>query len=147
MNIFDRCPTSGKPYMSSSPFSVSDGMRFRGKGVSGLAAAGTITNIDYKLTEERYLNGCEMILKDHAFGDSCNFEVVDVDNILGYGAGTVIDRFAEDWFFASTEDQGQFIIDYPAKILANLYIRIAFTSTGASPVKVRCNFFLHKKVA
>lgn len=142
------CPTSGRALMPFRPFSDSEGFRFRGKGVSGLATASTVTNIDLKITEERFINGCEVILKDQAFGDSCNFEIVDVDNIIGYGAGVVLDRFAESWFFSGdVQDQGQFILDYPAKIIAGLYIRIAYTSTGGTNVQVRCNYFLHKKAA
>lgn len=127
------------------PFESSYGLRFRGKGISGTIPAGTTDNVDYKLTADRYLNGCHLIIKNHAWDDSLKFQVVDIDNILGYGAGVVLDEFGTTWCFAEDkQDQGLFKIEYPAKVLANLYIRIAYTSTGGTDVKVHCNLFLHQ---
>lgn len=125
-----------------------DKVKFRGKGIAGTAIAGTTTNIDYKLTEARLLDGVKMILKDQAFGDSVKFQVVDVDNILGYGAGTVLDEFGNSWYVsADTQDQGAINLPYSAEISANLYIRIVYNSTGATNVSVQANLWLHKYMA
>lgn len=130
-----------------TPFSDSDGFRARLKGFSGTATLGQTTNIDYLVSEERYINGAQLILQNQVFGDKVNFEIVDVDDILGLGAGTVLDTFAEDWFIDSSNMNQQIIkIEYPAKILAGLYVRVKYTSTGASNVDVRCNLLLHKKI-
>lgn len=130
--------------IQTSPFEYSFGVRFRGKGISGTAAPFTTSNVDYKVTEARYINGCHLILKNHVWDDSLKFQIVDVDNVLGYGAGAVLDEFGTTWKFADDkQDQGLFKIEYPAKILANLYIRIAYTSVGAVPVNIHCNLFLH----
>lgn len=127
------------------PFESSYGLRFRGKGITGVADPLTNSNIDYKLTADRYLNGCQLIIKTANWGDYVKFQVVDVDNILGYGAGTVLDQFGDTWYLSSAEqNQGVFKIEYPAKIVVNLYIRIVYTNTGALPVNVACNLFLHQ---
>ena len=127
------------------PFENSYGLRFRGNGISGTAAAGSTTNIDHKLTADRYLNGCELLVNTATWGDYVKFQVVDVDNILGYGAGTVLDEFGSTWYVASDRQlQGIFKIEYPAKVLANLYIRLVYVSTGVAPVGVACNLFLHQ---
>lgn len=129
-------------------FANSDGFRFRGKGISGTATKNTTSNIDYKLTEERYINGCNLILKNHAFGDSVKFQVIDIDNVIGYGNNVVLDEFGTDWYIAEdAQNQGVILLPYPAKILANLYIRIVYNSVGILlNVSVKCNLFLHKKV-
>jgi hypothetical protein len=127
---------------------TADKVKFRGQGISGTATAGVTTNIDYKLTEARLLDGVHMILKDHAFGDSVKFQVVDVDNILGYGAGVVLDTFGESWFIvADVQSQGSINLPYSAEVLAGLYVRVAYTSVGVTNVKFQCNLFLHKYMA
>ena len=122
-----------------------DKVKFRGQGISGTITAGTTANIDHKLTEARLLDGVHLILKDQAFGDSVKFQVVDVDNILGYGAGVILDTFGDSWFVTSdTNSQGAINLPYSAEVLAGLYVRVAYTSVGATNVKVQCNLFMHK---
>lgn len=124
---------------------ASDRINFKGHGKAGTVTAGQVGNIDLKITEERLLNGVQIILKNHVNGDKAKLQVVDVDNILGYGAGTVLSEYATDWYFAGdTENQGIFKLEYVANILTNLYLRIAYTSTGQSNVEVKANYFLHK---
>lgn len=138
--------TDGSPLIRQMPFASACGFRFRGKGIKGTATAGQTSNIDYKITDERYINGVHLFLENHTIDDTVNFEIVDVDNILGYGAGVVLDRFSESWIVCSEQsDQHMVIIPYPARIIAGLYIRIAYASAGSTDVIVRCNFFLHKK--
>jgi hypothetical protein len=141
--------SSGYLYSYQSPFASSAGFRFRGHGMAGTATKNTTSNIDFKILEERYLNGCMLILKNHVFGDKLKFQVVDVDNIVGYGAGTVLDEFGTDWYVSEdSQDQGMITIPYPAKIIAGLYIRIVYISVGTeNDVQLKCNLFLHKKVA
>lgn len=124
---------------------TADSVKFRGKGITFTATAGTTTSHDYKITEGRLCSGTELILANHVFGDSVKFQVVDVDNILGYGAGTVLDEFATDWYVAPGQSmQGQTILPYSAEIIAGLYIRLIYNSTGGTNVSVACNLFLHK---
>lgn len=130
----------------SRAFSNSDGFRFRGKGITGTATKNDSSNIDYKLTEERYINGVNLILKDHVWGDSVKFQVVDKDGVY-YPAGTVLDEFGTDWYVdPAICAQGQIIIPYPAKVIANLYLRIVYSSVGTvNNVSLKANLFLHKK--
>lgn len=129
-----------------TPFCAADGFRFRGVGMYGTATAGTETNIVKKMTEERYINGVHMILKNHAFGDWVHFEVVDVDNVLGFGANTLLDRFGSTWYvIEDQQSQNAVLLPYPAKLLVNLYIRIVYHSVGLLDVSVQANLFTHKK--
>lgn len=124
-----------------------DKCNFKGFGISGTAVAGTTTHIDYKLTEERLVYGGQAMLKNHAFGDKIKFQVVDVDNVLGLGAGTVLGEYMKDWNVADDiQVQPIVMVDFPTKISANLYFRIAYTSVGAANVSVCVNIFCFKVV-
>lgn len=138
---------TGVIFRYNAPFSSSAGFRFRGHGVSGTGTKNTTSNTDYLVTEERYINGCNVICKNHVFGDYVKFQIVDVDNIIGYGANTVLDEFGSEWYLSEDkQDQGLVLLQYPAKIVAGLYIRVVYVSTGTTnDVMLRCNLFLHKK--
>lgn len=138
--------SEGTPINKASAFHSSDGFRARLHGNEGTATAGQTTNIDFLISQERYVNGVRVMLVNHVDGDKMNFEVVDVDNILGYGAGLVLDQFGKDWYIDSNIcTQPDVIIPYPAKVIAGLYIRLAYVSVGVTNVTVRSNMYLHWK--
>jgi hypothetical protein len=125
-----------------------DKVKFRGVGISFTATAGTTTSYDYKLTEARLISGTRLLIRNQAWADTIRFQVVDVDNVLGYGAGVVLDEFATNWCVTTEkEDQGPTILPYSAEVLANLYIRFIYNSTGAQNVDVKCNIWAHKYMA
>lgn len=125
-----------------------DKCNFKGFGISGTAIAGQSTNIDYKLTEERLVYAGQAILKNHVFGDSIKFQVVDVDNILGLGAGLVLGEYMAGWLVADdTQAQPIVHVDFPTRISADLYFRIVYTSMGANAVSVGVNIFCLKVIA
>jgi hypothetical protein len=127
-------------------FSNPDNLKFRGTGIESTATLGVTSNIDYKLTENRYLNGLQIILKDHFVGDNLDLQVIDKDNILGYGANTVLDQFGTSWFVApDVYSQGLITLPYAALVAKDLYIRLKYNSKGTTDVKVFVNLFLHKK--
>ena len=141
-------PTDSDGYTvrRSRAFSASDGYRFRGTGVSNTATKNTTTNIDYKMPEDRMINGVHLFLDGHKWDDYIKFQVVDVDNLLGYGAGVILDEFGSTWNIdPNTCAQRHEIIDYPAKIKKDLYLRTVYVSTGTvDDVKVKINLYLHK---
>lgn len=127
---------------------TADKVKFRGKGISFTATAGQATSYDYLISEARIIDGVQMILKNHTIGDSIDFQIVDVDNTLGYGAGTVLDPFGDGWCIAEDkQDQGPIRMPYSAEILAGLYVRVVYHSAGGTNVTVKCNLFVHKYVA
>ena len=146
-----------------SPFRDAHGYRARYKGFMGTCTAGTSTNIDHKVEEERYINGMDIVLYDHAFGDNATLQVVDKDYIFAgtlYPAepapsvpwsavmpdGIVLDTFGETWYVAADkQEQNSIEVPYPARIYAGLYLRIVYTSTGSTDVKIACNTYMHWK--
>jgi hypothetical protein len=122
----------------------SDKVRFRGVGYAFTATAGATTNGDYKLTANRIIDGTQIIVKNHVHGDKVTFQVVDVDNMLGYGAGVVLDDFGVDWYLAEDQmDQQPIRMFYSAEVFSGLYIRVKYVSVGATNVEVKVNLFMH----
>jgi hypothetical protein len=134
----------GGVVIPDGPFANTGGYKVRATGITGTAAAGVNTNIEYKLTENRKINGVDLLLSGQHFDDVLCFQVVDKDGVY-YPAGTILDEFGTDWNVnSSAEDQGQIIFPYAAMLLQNLYIRIVYKSKGTVAVKVKANLFLHK---
>jgi|SRR6185503_4441510 len=135
-----------KTPIQQKPFGDNIGFRARLLGINQTALANTLSNIDLKMTEDRYINGAKLILKNHKFGDTIDFQIVDKDNVLGMGSNLVLDEFVSNWNVSEDkQDQGDYIVSYLARIPQNLYIRLVYTSTGNTDVSVCLNLYLHKK--
>lgn len=123
-----------------------DIVNYRGTGIRFSATANTTTTYDYLLTEDRILTGAEGLVNGASWGDKVTLQVVDKDNVLGFGANTVLNQFVTDWNIC-TDQQRQNTPNaiYPAKLLAGVYVRVLYTSvallTGPS---VAINFHMHK---
>ena len=135
------------PIVRVRAFNNTDDLKFRGTGVSGTITKDTTGDIDYGMPENRYINGVDIMLKNHIWGDKLDFQVVDIDNVLGYGAGVVLDEFGSNWYVDPDRcEQGQILVPYPALVYSGLYIRIKYHSIGTvNDVELKANLFLHKK--
>lgn len=102
-----------------------------------------IPQLSYQGTDKQaYMDGINYYAKDAEVGDHMVFQVIDIDNVLGYGANTVLDEFGHEW--AVMPDSGVDIRLYKAKLIAGLYIRIMYESTGnTNDVKFVCNLYRH----
>lgn len=138
--------TDGALLVRPRAFSNSDGFRFRGASFFGNIPANSTADIDFKLTADRFINGGRLIIDNLGSDDTMTFQVVDKDNVLGYGAGVVLDEFIKDYYIPDNATL-EIKLDYPAKIVAGLYLRLKYTSTHASGCKIKCNLFLHWKAA
>lgn len=135
---------AGRPIFSASPFSDAGGFRFRGASFKGTIASNTTQNIDYKITQERWINGGRALIDNVGPDDQITFQVVDKDNIMGFGAGIVLDEFISD-YYVPQDGNIEVRLSYPAKITAGLYLRLRYTSTHASGCTLKCNLYLHWK--
>ena len=79
-----------------------------------------------------------------ADGDYIEFEVVDIDNLLGLGAGTVLNRYIEtEYVKANTEA----IIsgNSAVKIPAGIYLRTRYVSVGTGqPIPIIIRYEMRK---
>lgn len=119
-------------------------LNFLGYGQSVACAASTTTQADVFLNDDFLLSGGSCIVKGAAHGDHIAMQVIDIDNVLGYGANTMLKSFITNWYVAEGSSSFLLEVPYPAKILGGLYIRITYTSTGLTPVNFAVNFLLHK---
>lgn len=162
----DKAPQSdpdGVLLVRQRAFSNADNFRFRGFGYSWTATKNQSNNLDYTLPEERFINGVKLVLKDHVFGDTVDFHVVDKSYTyagilypatnngsewsVSHPNGVVLDDFSTSWNIEEGS-QDLVLLPYPARLLSNLTIRIVYHSVGtSSDVLVRANFFLHKRTS
>lgn len=94
-----------------------------------------------------FITGGILITKGAIFGDVVCLQIVDVDGIFA-PAGMVLNQFCK-WIMAddppnSSSRQLQIEAQYPGKVYAGLYLRVAYTSTGPVDVLVAANYTLHK---
>lgn len=135
----------------SSGINDPDGQRARLVGiVSGSATANTVTDFDYKMTQLQYLgsdvasifNGVQYYAKNADNLDEITFQIVDVDNILGYGAGFVAEEFG-DAVFVMPDTRTEIIL-YKSSIVPNLYIRVKYNNKHATnDVAFSMNLYRH----
>jgi hypothetical protein len=117
------------------------------EGFSGVGIKNTTTNIDYKITGNKRMAGLKVFLKNQQWGDTVALQLIDKDNILGYGAEFVLREFASNWNI-DTQNEAQNIefTGYLSDILNGFYLRAIYTSVGTTDdVLVKVNLYLHEE--
>lgn len=132
----------GRPYAFSTP-----DFQFNGDGILATVTKNTTTNVDFQVPGTagtfKYINGAIVMTKDAEFGDHASAVIIDKDNILGYGADTVLATYVTKWYINPGQE---FNIEtpYAGKLLAGLYVRVAYTSVGTTTdPKIAINYRLH----
>lgn len=115
---------------------------FLGDATSGTAAHGATTNIDYKITGKYMLYGAEMLYTNAANGDYVTLQIVDKDNVLGYGAGFVVNEWVKKWYVPFSENRWKVTSEVTSEIPQNLYARLIYTSVGEQDVLVKMNYYM-----
>lgn len=115
---------------------------FLGDATSGTASHGVTTNIDYKITGKYMLYGAEMLYTNAANGDYVTLQIVDKDNVLGYGAGFVVNEWVKKWYVPFSENRWKVTSEVTSEIPQNLYARLIYTSVGEQDVLVKMNYYM-----
>lgn len=117
---------------------------FYGNGTNGTATKNTTTTFDLKIDKDKcYCSGGEIIVKDAEHGDFIEIQIIDIDNILGYGANTVLQTYLKKWFI---DYRGKNVLEvsYAGRIYENLYLRLKYTSVSSTTdVKMAVNYYFH----
>lgn len=142
--------------MSSSPtiqpVSITladDGLSVIVKAHSFTANANTTTVSDFLLSEAFLFKGIRFISANATVGDYIRIDLIDKDNVLGFGANTVIRTPIEKAYIQSTANSGPLEADdvsaseLPA---SGLYLRISYTNTALlNAVNAYLNFILYRR--
>lgn len=124
---------------------IRDKFEYAEDGMIGTATKNTTTNLDFKITgSKEYIQGGQLLYQNAAWGDYITAQVVDVDNVLGQGAGTVLNEYIKKRYVCPSLCQAELEVPYAGKIPQNCYLRIKYTSVGTSTdVDVAVNYSLH----
>ena len=114
------------------PYATSSRDRARFVGVLATFPGGSTSAHDLRCDVAVRLQGGSFWAKGASIGDTVSLQVVDVDNVLGGGAGAVVAEYVSNvplapWDFTQT-------IDAPtaAEIPAGLYLRAVCTTTAGA---------------
>lgn len=123
---------------------------------SGLVTVtkGEVKNIDFKIVEDRWLNGGEIITEDAVIGDTVKAQVVDIDGIIPNDGSRdpfpnypILKEWVHGWSI-DPKKSASIITPYAALVIAGVWLRIIYTSIGTTnDVKVAINYDLHKDPA
>lgn len=123
--------------------SIDTTYKFLGSSVAGTATKNTTTSIDYLLEGSWIIYGAELLYKDAAWGDYIAFQVVDKDNVLGFGANTVLNEWIEKWYIDPLSSRWRVTSELGSTIPEGVYIRLKYTSMSATTdVGLAVNFFM-----
>jgi hypothetical protein len=76
-------------------------------------------------------------------GDWADLEIVDIDNLLGYGEGLVVAKYGSEVHFVPN-DQGTLVFQFKKDVPPGLYLRVKYHNTGAEAVSFVINYFLRR---
>lgn len=124
---------------------ASDNVSANNQGMMAIIPAGKVTYVDLKMLDDNFLTGGILRTLNTQFGDYVDLQVVDVDNILRAGNNIVLAQYCTSWYLRSdSQEQLNETINYPAKVLSGLYLRLVYHSVGLENVTVTVNYRLHK---
>lgn len=108
-----------------------DKAKYKLQGFSGTAAVNSVTNVDWKFPQERWISGGRLNVSGATAGDTITIQIIDIDNVLGFGANVVLNTFVEDMPMMPNQDaQAEARVEYVSLIPANIYMRAKYTNTS-----------------
>jgi len=95
-------------------------------------AANSTAQADWQIPQLQYkgqnvpsiFKGVKYRAEGGSLKDTITFQIVDVDNILGYGAGTVLDEFGKDYHAFPGESHE--VDEFKANLYPGLYLRVIY---------------------
>jgi hypothetical protein len=121
-------------------------VNYNGFGVNTLVAAGSTQNIDFPITDDILLWGGQRLIKDAAFGDKIDVQIVvtasgTIPNGAGgfLPAGTVVRQFYTNWYVSEGTSDHEFLSPCPRVVSAGFTIRYIYHSVGSTDVQLSVN--------
>lgn len=104
--------------------------------------AGQTTTLYYTIADERYLEGLGVYIKDSAFGDTLQIEVV-VPAVPNVSPEAVLATPVKTW---GVYDGDRTLLLQRKPMPAGLKLKLTYISTGQTDVKFIINGFMSKEV-
>ena len=136
MSIATTRTSGGIGLVLTAPYAYSETDRARFQGELYTAPAGQTSTHDLQLAADVRLQGGWYWVTDPAPGDRLTFQVVDVDNITGAGAGAIVSEYVSGLPVAPWDHQRDLEAHTAALIPAGLYLRVTYESTGGADVRL-----------
>jgi hypothetical protein len=131
--------------MSKSEYSKVD-LNANYTGNKFTASKNSTTTNDFLISDDNLVDGAVLTVLDAVSGDHVTFQVIDKDNVLGYGVNVVLGQYVTNWYMdPQSSKQMDLSSSYPAKIFGGLYLRTIYVSVGEDvDPTVIVNFKLQK---
>ena len=127
-------------------FSTSD-FEFAPQAALDTCTAGSTKAVLLAMDGTKYMNGGKLITDGHgAFGDWVSADVIDHDNLLGYGVDTVLKTWIQKWYVDAKACEDTIVTPYAGKPPAGMYLRLTYHSVGATDVGFALNLLVHKAI-
>ena len=139
----------GVPLVATAPYSYSATDRSRFHGALYSVPPGVSVGFDLRVDAPIRLHGGDYWVRGPHLGDQMSFQVVDVDDVLGGGAGAVVTEYVTDLPLAPWDHSRELQSPTAATVPAGLYLRVKYSNTGAEWVAlgVTYRWFLIEGVA
>lgn len=124
----------GSTVVTQSPYAYSE-ERTRFVGHLYSCDPGTTVH-DEVTTKTIRLQGGYYWVRGATVGDRITFSVVDVNNVLGYGAGFVVAEYVKRLPVAPWDNQQEIIAPTAGNIPTGLFLRLTYENQGSSPVNL-----------
>lgn len=124
---------------------VNSGFDYAENGNKFTATKDSTTDHDFKVTGTKtWINGGEFLYKNAVWGDYIEAQIIDIDNVLGLGANTVLKHYIVKRYLHPDVKCVNLELDYAGKIPQNTYLRIKYHSVGTTnDVDIAVNYHLH----
>ena len=141
-------PAGNKPVVSKmAQVFAKDNTNLSPRSCLFTAAANSITS-EYKLIDTALcFRGGLLFASGSTIGDSIQVKIVDVDNILGYGAGTILATYLKEWLIFPNVVNELVDISISSSIMQGLYFKFEYTNTHATNnIQVIINLLSYEQI-
>lgn len=129
----------GTMYVRQTEKYVGKTMKFEGFEFTG--TAGTTTKYQWKITSSTFeIVGALCLVTGGEIGDKLQFKVVDVDNVLGYGAGLVLSWIGRNIPAVALSTPMRVESASALAVAANFYLEISYDNAGATDKTISGGF-------
>lgn len=110
--------------------------------INSLTHLNTPAILDFKLSEDyplQYLWGCSSHVKDFGEDDYIEMQIIDKDNVLGYGENTVLKEYDQVWCQTIAKSTAPFFTPdgAPGEIPGGVYARVLYYPSDALKTDIK----------